>query len=349
MKFGTRLRIRNVVTHLPATLDTVADAVAGGRLEPDNAAKAGVDHVTVSDRASGPELAVAAARTALKEANWDPAGLDLVLHTWFYYPGHEMWGPAHYVADQVGAVNALPFSPQQGCNGGVLSLQEAALRLLGGLTGERRALITTGDRFCEPGFDRWRSDYSMAYGDSGTAALVHAEPDERDEWAVLSAVTTTAAELEGMLRGDRGFAAAPREHGPVVDIRSTKKEFMRRRGFEVYGRIAAPKVERALLTALDEAGLDAGDPRIRYYALPRLGDGVVEAAYVPVFEAHVKQAEDLRLGRGTGHLGCGDHFANLADMTGLGLVDPGDVVVLIGGGVGFTWTCVVVQAWPGQA
>jgi 3-oxoacyl-[acyl-carrier-protein] synthase-3 len=74
-----------------------------------------------------------------------------------------------------------------------------------------------------------------------------------------------------------------------------------------------------------------------------LGDSLLDIVYGRVVE-RLPKAEPLRFGGQTGHLGCGDFLANLADVRALGILGPGDIAIVVGGGAAFTWMCAVVQA-----
>ena len=171
MRIEPALRIAAVTAWLPARRETAAEAVAAGLLDPDVAADNGYHAVSVSDELAAPELAVRAAADALSAAGWDPATVDLVVHAWTYYQGHDFWSPPHFVAHGIGALRAVPIGVQQMCNGGAAAIEVAAARLLADPT-VSRAVVTTGDRFAGPGFDRWGGDNGAAYGDAGTALLL---------------------------------------------------------------------------------------------------------------------------------------------------------------------------------
>lgn len=149
MKFANDLRIKTATSWFPPDHETVEDAIAAGKLDQSDADKIGVTRLPVSTRLSAPEMAVAAARDAISRAGWHPSKVGLVLHTWIYHQGHDMWSPPHFVANEVGTPEALAYGVYQGCNGAALSLHLAAMHLASdpGLGG---ALITTGDRFEPP-------------------------------------------------------------------------------------------------------------------------------------------------------------------------------------------------------
>ncbi|MFC1408653.1 3-oxoacyl-ACP synthase [Streptacidiphilus sp. N1-12] len=345
MKFRDDLRIKTATSWFPPDHETAEDAVAAGKLDQIDADKIGVTRLPVATRLSAPELAVEAAHEAMARAGWSPDRVGLVLHTWIYHQGHDMWSPPHFVANEIGSPEALSYGVYQGCNGAALALQLAATQLAAD-PGLGAALITTGDRFEPPGFRRWACDYGLGYGDAGTAVLLHhadagadAEPDD---YALVSLATATAAELELMLRHGDDFSAAPLTHNPYIDLRRPKKSYMAEFGKEQFSEIAGRLIRRVIVDSVHDAGLELDDPRIKYIALPRLGVSVLDAIYTPILD-EVLKVEALRFGGATGHLGCGDFLANLADLRDHASLDPGDFALVIGGGAAWTWACAVVQ------
>lgn len=341
MKFGNDLRIKTVTSWFPPDRETAEDAVAAGKLNAADVERLGLTQLPVSARLSAPELAVAAGREAIGRAGWSPSKVGLVMHTWIYHQGHDMWSPPHFVANEVGAPQALAYGVQQGCNAGALALQLAALHL-DAEPGLGAALITTGDRFAPPGMDRWGTDYGLCFGDAGTAALVHRGDAGPDDYALLSLASRTEAELELMMRHGDEFSPAPLWHNDYIDLRRPKKSYMTAYGKEKFGSIATRKIREVVVNAVDDAGLRIDDPRIKYIALPRLGAYLLEDIYVPVL-SDVLKAEALQFGSTTGHLGCGDFLANLADLRDRVPLRPGDIALVISGGAAWTWTCAVVQ------
>lgn len=341
MKLGPKVRIKTVAKWLPDTTESVDVAIAAGKLDDEEATALGVTQLPVSETLSGPELAVSAARRALEQAGWDAADLDLVIHNWIYHQGHDMWSPPHFVAHQVGARAATPYGLQQGCNAGVMAVQQAGLRLL--VDDVDRVLVTTGDRFCPPGIDRWCSDYSLVFGDAGTAALMHGGDGGADEFALLSLATATESEFEEFLRCGDPFSPSPMQHSPYINLRRPKKAYLEAGGKEKFDRLSQENISKAFQLALSEAEVEPDDPRIRCLVLPRLGDSLLDIVYGRVVE-RLPKAEALRFGGQTGHLGCGDFLANLADVHALDVLGPGDIAIVVGGGAAFTWMCAVLQA-----
>lgn len=339
MRVEGRIGVAAAVIRLPGHVEKAVDAVAAGRLTAEEAAATGYEELPVSRDESAPEMAAAAARAALERAGWAADGVGLALHAWIYHQGHDFWSPAHYVANEAGLRSALPLGVQQMCNGGAAAVELAVARLLSD-PGTTRAVVTTADRFAEPGFDRWRGDYGLWYGDGATALLLDRAPGA--DLRLLSVTSVAAPELEAMHRGADPFSTAPRGFGERVDVRRTKKAFLGGGGRERFVAAVGEKVSEVIARGLDDAGIAPDDPRIDCVVLPRLGVSALRDIYGPVVSS-VTGAPQLDLGGRTGHLGAGDVAAGLATLVAEDRLAPGRIAVLLGAGAGFTWSCLVVR------
>ncbi|SHI50307.1 3-oxoacyl-[acyl-carrier-protein] synthase-3 [Nocardiopsis flavescens] len=313
----------------------VEEAVARGLCASTAVWRTGIEAVRVSQGASGPEMAAEAARGALRMAGASRA--DLTLHASTYHQGHDMWAPASYVQRvALGAGSGPAFEVRQMSNGGMAALELAAGHLLAD-PARTTALVTTGDRFCPPGFDRWTTDPGTLYADGGTALVL----STRDGFArVLAAATVSDPGLEGMQRGRRPFGAAPLEHGSPVDVESARRAFVSEHGLDgVLERIDAGQ-DRVVDLVLEEAGLKLGD--LDRFVLPHLGRARMRAHFFDRFGI-APQASTWEWGRGVGHLGAGDQCAGLHHLVTTGGLAPGQRCLLVGVGAGFTWSAAVVE------
>lgn len=340
MKLAVPLSVRSVVSWLPKGRQSTVEALRTGRVEEETAAELDYRELPVA-AISAPEMAVLAAQQAVTEAGVPAEAVGLLLHAWIHHQGHDLWSPAHYIANEIGASRAAPVGVQQVCNGGVAAVELAVARLAADPS-VGTAVVTTADRFVEPGFDRWRSDYGIAYGD-GATALTLAPAETGPGVLELHAVTTSAAPaLERMHRGDDPFSPAARWHSPAVDMRRTKKAYLRDNGLAAFVDAGREKVRTVVETCLRDAGLAPDDPRLRVVMLPRLGRKVLEQAYVPPLVELTTARVELP-GRSTGHLGAGDAIASLADLARTDLLAPGEYALVLNAGAGFTWGCLLVR------
>ncbi|MEU1287773.1 ketoacyl-ACP synthase III family protein [Kitasatospora sp. NPDC005856] len=346
MRLAEPVSITAAALWLPEERDRVECAVQEGRLTPRHARDLGHEDVPAAVEETAPDMAVAAARKAMDAVGVQPKELDLTFHASMYYQGHDLWSPAHYIAHRIGADRALPIGIQQVCNGGSTAIQLASTYLTaggGGVT-PRRALVTTADRFTAPGFDRWASDYGVAYGDGGTAVVLSGPGAETDDGLLLrSTASTAAAELEAMHRGVDPFAPVSRGVRDRVDMRITKRAYLREHGNERFVEVNRRSIRTIIADALDGAGMHPGDPRLRYAVLPRFGRKTLQDSWLTIL-AEETTAEPLDFGRSTGHLGAGDAVAGLADLLEADVLAPGEAALVFSAGAGFTWSCLLVQA-----
>jgi 3-oxoacyl-[acyl-carrier-protein] synthase-3 len=226
------------------------------------------------------------------------------------------------------------------CNGGAAGLLLAATQVVADPS--KQVLVTTGDRFTLPGFDRWASDYAVAYGDGATSALVHRYRAGHDPLQLLSLTMATAPEMERMHRGEDAFTDAARTLGVTVDVRRAKRAFLATGGMEQFREVSRVKIREVIDQALTEAGIEGSDPRIKTVLLPRLGPSTLDMTYLPIVE-DIFKARAVSLGEQTGHLGAGDFLANLQDLVESPDLHPDELAIVLGGGGGFTWTCAVVR------
>lgn len=336
---GERMRYDDVfvaaaASRLPARR-AVAEAVAEGRCDPRVARSTGLESVSVAAGEAPAEMAARAAAEALRLSGHDPGRIDLVLYADVYYQGHDLWPPASYV-QRVAVGNRCPaVEIRQMSNGGMAALELAAGHLCG--TGGTAALLTTGDRFCGPGFDRWRSDSGTVYADGGTALVLSRSSGFA---ALRSLATVSDADLEGMHRGDDPFGTAPFGNRPRVDLDAHKDDFVAARGQSfVLERVSAAQNE-VLKLALSDAGCELAD--IDWFVLPHFGRRRLDSGFLKRWGVR-PEATTWPWARTVGHLGAGDQYAGLAHLAGEGLLRPGQRVLVAGVGAGFTWTIAVLD------
>jgi 3-oxoacyl-[acyl-carrier-protein] synthase-3 len=313
----------------------ISDAVASGECPPEIAERTGTESVAVSEHASGVELAAAAARKALQDAAVNGPRIDLIAHSNVYYQGHDLWSPSAYIQRETGAADAVAVEIRQMSNGGMAGVDLAAAYL----TGRDRdlALLTTGDRFAGPGFDRWISDPGTIYGDGGTALVL----SRTGGFAVFRSLVQVAdATLEAMHRGDDPFGVAPFSVRPRVDLDPLKEAFLA--GTSVMSTVAKVRCgqERVIARSLDEAGVKITD--IDWFVLPHFGNRRLRSTFLRPLNIDIERTT-WNFARTVGHLGAGDQFAGFAHLRERDLLRTGDAVLFAGVGAGFSWSAAVVE------
>ncbi|HST46443.1 ketoacyl-ACP synthase III family protein [Jatrophihabitans sp.] len=339
MRWPAGIAVESARTWLPETGESAAEALHRGALTADELVAVGYRQVPVSQELAPPDMAVRAGRRALSAAGREPAEVDLLVHAWTYFQGQEFFSAPHYVADRLGCTAATPLGVQQMCNGGAAALVSAANQLT--VHRDSVALVTTADRFCSPGFDRWSGDYGLWYGDGATAAVLSDDLDRPGSLVLTGAATAAAIELHAAHLVPGGFTDAPGAQSLPVDIRAAKRSYLQRVGKQRFAEIVAAHVRSVIREAAAEAGVALSDERLRVVAAPRLGASGL-GFYAPVISS-LTAAAIYDGGAGTGHLGAGDTLANLAALADDQRLRVGDSALVLSAGAGFTWTCLVVR------
>lgn len=317
---------------LPQTV-SVRDAVQQG-LVPASHQEIGFERIAVSDGPAGPELAAEAARAAIAQSELDPSDIGLVLHASHWFQGLDLWPSAAYVANE--SVGSHPFA---------LDLQQQSLGGLGGIrlaTGylhsgfARAALVTTGDRYASPGIDRWNTLDNIIFGDAGTAVVLSTEGGFA---RIVSSADGADNSLERVTRGTTDFAAAPGLRQPVP-VPERMGQF-----FTLPEAPAAwERYEKGLFACHDRALSDAGvtSKDIRHAVTPFLhrGGGLTENFEIL---GYTEEQSLWSYGRTVGHLGAGDQAAGLAHLRENGKLASGDLVMLVGAGIGFNFAATVLE------
>ncbi|MEU6055338.1 ketoacyl-ACP synthase III family protein [Streptomyces xanthochromogenes] len=341
MKPKVHAGIAAAAVWLPEDRQSCEAAVREGKLSRRAADDLGHTALPSAENDSAPDMAVRAGEAALVRAGVRAGSLASLYHAHMHYQGHDVWPVAHYVAHTLGAARAVPVAVQQICNGGATAVDLAVARLAQD-TDPGFTLVTTADRFVHPGFDRWIGDYGVAYGDAGTAVVLTTDPGHPSPLLLRSVCTTAAPHLELMHRGTDPFSPAPVHHATPVDMRRTKRAYLKQHGIKPFDEANAAAIERVVNDAPKDTGLTPDDSRLRAVVLPRFGARLLRESWVPVLSA-TTSAPLCDWGRETGHVGAGDAVAGLADLLDRRLLAAGEFALVLSAGAGFTWSCLAVE------
>ncbi|GLZ29299.1 hypothetical protein Lesp02_14890 [Lentzea sp. NBRC 105346] len=315
----------------------LADAVADGRYEASEYTANGLLKAVVSDDEFAPDMAIKAVRTAMARGSATPEEVRLILHASVYFQGQDMWTPASYIQQATIGGSAPSIDVDQKSNGGMAALG-LGVAYLSNLDDDAAVLITTCDRFCLPGWDRFRSESGTVLGDGATATVLTRRPGFA---RVLSCVMTADPTLEEMYRGD-GLTTTPAPTDRPLDLRKRKNKYMRRnlRQLDEISLRIARGVGDSMTQALDEAKVELDD--VTRVVLPNIGKTVRWWSLLAEMGVG-EERTTWDFGRNIGHLGAGDQFNALHHLVSTGLLAPGDRVVLAGSGHGFNWASAVIE------
>jgi 3-oxoacyl-[acyl-carrier-protein] synthase-3 len=230
-------------------------------------------------------------------------------------------------------LSGIPLSVGAASNGSLAGIGVAA-SMLSANASMSTALITAADRFGPP-IDRWKLSPGMVFGDGAAAAVLALGVGRL---RLDSVVFETDTSLEGLSRGDEPFRAVP---GLEVDTARRTREFLARGELtlrDIRDR-SADGVRTVVHGALNEANcvLDEMD----WVIPPFVGRTLLRESFLRPLGLEAPQTL-AALGLTIGHLGPADHLFALNHLVGRELLRPGQRVLLIGTGMGFTFSAAVL-------
>lgn len=301
-------------------------AIVAGQYTREQQRKHRQQSVLRAENTTGPELAVRAARAALAGTR----DVDLHLHASILDPGCDFWPPNAYVAHELGLAVDMTARLEAMSNSMVLGVEMAA-RLLPGLGG--RALLTCGDVFAPPLFDPWSADV-MPYGDAGAAAtLASGGPGVAD---VVATASCSDPGMEVLNRGEEFYACAVQR--PSVRVADHKRRGLLS-GDDVERRTVAA-VQTVVKTALYDADLAVSD--LDWLLAPNYPPRLLARHCLNPLGFDEDQTL-ARLGRRYGHCGAADQIVAVDHLDNHGRLRAGAHVLLLGIGVGMTFTAAVLR------
>ncbi|WP_313696238.1 3-oxoacyl-ACP synthase [Halorarum halobium] len=297
-------------------------------------------HVAAPDGDHVTDMSVAAAEEALSDAGLDAADLDLVLYHGSEYKDHVVWSAAANVCDRIVAEDAYAHESYALCGGAPVAIRHTAAQLR---TGDvDTALLVTASRE-EDLVDYGDEDASFMFNFGAGAAATVLEADPPDD-RTRAVVRESAAHTDGSFSMDvvmpAGGSKRPASADTVAEglhaLSVPDPEDMKERLAEV----SAPAFLRVADGSLEKSGYDRSD--VDFVALTHMKRS---------FHEHL--VSELGVGEdghhyldGYGHVQSADQGLALREGLDSGHVEPGDVVLFLAAGTGYTWAATVLE-WRG--
>jgi 3-oxoacyl-[acyl-carrier-protein] synthase III len=295
----------------------------------------GVTGTLVADDTPPVEMAVSAARDALKRGGLEADSLGFLAYSSVLGHGPEMWYPAGYILRELGGSDTPVFEVRQGCNG-MLAAMELAASYLTANTERDAALLTAADNFTSPRGDRWRGyGPGTVIGDAGSAMLLSTSGGFAE---VKSVSQSSIPELEGLHRGNESLFD-PYDRS-VIDLTRRARYFSRTEiPLNEVNQIIARRQADVITRSLAES--DIGVDQISKIIYVNQGKYLLAQFLLdPLGLPESKASWDF--GRTVGHLGANDHAVTLDHYMTTGQFKPGDHVLLAGAAPGFVVSSAVL-------
>lgn len=288
------------------------------------------DHVT--------DMCVTAAERALDDANVDPVDIDLVLYHGSEYKDYVVWSAAANVAHRIGAENAYATENHTLCASTPVSMRQTAAQVRTGDVGT--ALHITASRENDL-LDYTDEDASFMFnfGSGGAAYVLEADPAEE---RIRARVQEGAAISDGSFSEDVVMPAGGSRHPPTADsVAAGAHTLTVTEPDEMKARMAA--VSRSnFLSVADEALASSGYDRsaLDFVAVTHMKRSfhqslLTDLGVDPQFDGYYLDEY--------GHVQSADQWLALDEGRQRGRVEPGDVVLFLAAGTGYTWAATVLE------
>jgi 3-oxoacyl-[acyl-carrier-protein] synthase-3 len=291
------------------------------------------DHVT--------DMSVAAAEEALADAGVDPAALDLVCYHGSEYKDFVVWSAAANVAERLGADNAYATETHALCASTPIAIRETAAQLR---TGDiETALHVTASRENDlVDYTDADASFMFNFGSGGGAYVLEADPDAE---RTRARVRSSAALSDGSFAEDVIMPAGGSRQPTTAETVAAGLHSLTVEDPEDMKERMAPVSEENFLTVADRA-------------LERSGYERADVDFIAA--THVKRSfhgalvEDFDLDPETdayyldeyGHVQSVDQWLAVDEGRRTGRLDPGDLVLFLAAGTGYTWSATVLE-WQG--
>ena len=329
------LYIKSVGVYLPDQRTSIGHALESGMCG-EEFRRTGFVSVPVAGGTAPADMAVLAARQAVRRLAAGQIDIDVALHSSVAWAGPEGWSPSGYIMRELGNKPGAAYEVYQGCNG-ILSSMEIVAGLLSLAPPQATALLTTAINSSISSVDRWSSSGSgIPLGDAAAAVIVGKDEGFARIDSICSAMVS---ELEVIHRGEgpleQDTANRPRlEMAPRLD------------GFETDEMQTSIDLQRlftgayvdVMRRALDEAG-------IRPYEIDRVlfeHVGKDQTLLLCLMLRLPPKRSTVDFASTVGHLGAADHIASLDNLLTTGQLSPGDRLLLVGGSTGFNIASAVL-------
>jgi clorobiocin biosynthesis protein CloN2 len=337
------MRVRDIFmsgigVFLPETR-SVEDAIERGLVSADAMESLGFTSVAVAGDRPAPEMALNAARDALKDGGVSPDDVALLLYADVWQQGPMAWQPQFYLQRHLVGDGPLALEITHGCVG-MLSGMELASAYLRADEGHKAALVVASDNFGTPMIDRWTMGAGLtALGDGASAVVLTKDPGFAQ---ILSVRTANHSAMEETWRAGEPLFPPSLTVGRREDFVAAHEEFKSKVGSADHGAMSIIHLQRnidCVKLALAEAEVSPADiTRVVSHNIPR-GEA---RTYMAMLGFSFEQSA-WEYGRTIGHVGASDQVLSLHHLLSTGQVVPGDHVLLCGQAPGVTYKAAVVK------
>ncbi|MFE6848909.1 ketoacyl-ACP synthase III family protein [Streptomyces sp. NPDC057686] len=308
---------------------TAAEAIGIGCTSKDDVEHNGQVSTVISLDDYTPDMAVVASRNALRAAKVTPEALGAVIYG--VLKNVDINNSTSYIQRELNAMNAFGVEVRASCNG--LAIVEIACQRLRIQPRSRPILVTCAHKWDEEPSERWRASKKEMPGDGASAVILSTKSGFA---RLISLVTTQDPKLAFLLAAPREFDQHPAHSKKSADHNRIQQE---KSPANVVQRKQAGLI-RAVRQALEESCISIEN--IDHVVVPHLYSPLLIRETLTVGLCDLSRTT-FNFARRVGHIGPGDAFAGLDYLARRGVLKPGQKIMIYSVGIGFTWSCAVLE------
>ncbi len=279
-------------------------------------------------------MATRAAEQALASTGITPEQVNLVISHGSEYKDHVVWNAAAKIQHNIGAVNAYAFEVYALCAGAPIALHVARSMMIADERLQYVLLAAASRENDLVNLKNERARFMFNFGAGGGAMLLKRGSTTNQ---ILGTSVITDGSLSETVIISQSAEAVGSDNGLVGDIRGkldvAQPEYMAER----LGEVSLNNFVRVITEAVQQSGASLDDVRF-------LGITHMKRSFYSEILAAVGLTPDQSVYlEDYGHIQSVDQVLALELGLAQGKIKPGDLIVLAGAGVGYTWSAVALR------
>ena len=304
--------------------------------EPVFSRKIGIERKHVAGPDEHPaEMGVKAARLAIQDAGIAADEIDIIAYGGLGFYDYNFWSPAAKIQDSIGAHRAYAFEVRNGCNGGNLGITVCKELLLGDPQ-KNYALVVCSDKLSlAVNYADKTAISAFSFADGAVAAVLEKNHPANE---LLSYASISDGSLADYVKVPCGGTRLPFSGAGCrredCFLRVTDPQALD----GIFSRTYLKNYLKVIHDALKNSGYTVRD--IDYIFTNQVKKSITDSL---LSELGLEESQTLRTMKEYGHMGPVDTLFCLALAREQGRIRPGNLVVLAGSAIGFTWAATVVK------
>jgi 3-oxoacyl-[acyl-carrier-protein] synthase-3 len=281
------------------------------------------------------DMGIAAARRAIQNAGISADKIDVIAYGGLGFYDYNFWSPAAKIQGAIGADRAYAFEVRNGCNGGNLALHICREILLGDPRKEYALVVCSDKLSMAVNYADNTAVSSFSFADGAAAAVL--KKNHRQN-RLLSYASISDGTLADFVKVPCGGTRKPMTGAETCRddcfLRVTDPAALD----GIFSRTYLKNYRAVIREALESSGYTERD--ISHLFTNQVKKSITDSLLA---EIGLEESQTMRTMKEYGHMGPVDTLFCLALAAEADRFRPGDLVVLAGSAIGFTWAALVLH------